>query len=37
MMWCFYRVKPLAAWLNIPYLLWVSFAMALNIAYYTLN
>lgn len=33
----FYRVKPLAAKLNIPYLLWVTFATALNIAYYMLN
>jgi tryptophan-rich sensory protein len=33
----FYRVKPLAAYLNIPYLLWVSFATVLNAAYYTLN
>lgn len=37
MNWMFYRVKPLAAWLNIPYLLWVSFATALNVAYYLLN
>lgn len=33
----FYRIKPLAAWLNIPYLLWVSFATALNVSYYMLN
>lgn len=33
----FYRVKPLAAWLNIPYLAWVSFATILNAAYYILN
>lgn len=37
MMVMFIRVKPLAGWLNIPYLLWVSFATALNIAYYVLN
>lgn len=37
MIWMFYRVNPLAGWLNIPYLLWVSFATALNIAYYVLN
>lgn len=37
MIFMFYRVKPLAAYLNIPYLLWVSFATALNIAYYILN
>lgn len=33
----FYKVKPLAAFLNIPYLLWVSFATALNAGYYLLN
>ncbi|MBK7212997.1 MAG: tryptophan-rich sensory protein [Bacteroidales bacterium] len=33
----FRRVKPLAAYLNIPYLLWVSFATALNAAYFILN
>jgi tryptophan-rich sensory protein len=37
MIGAFYRIKPLAAWLNIPYLVWVTFAMVLNIAYYTLN
>lgn len=37
MIWMFYRVKPLAGWLNVPYLLWVTFATALNIAYYVLN
>jgi benzodiazapine receptor len=33
----FYKLKPLSAYLNIPYLLWVSFATALNGAYYLLN
>lgn len=33
----FYRVRPLAAWLNIPYLLWVTFAAILNSAFYKLN
>ncbi len=33
----FYKLKPLAAYLNIPYLLWVSFATVLNAAYYWLN
>jgi translocator protein len=33
----FIRVKPLAGLLNIPYLLWVTFATALNISYYVLN
>ena len=33
----FYKIKPITAYLNIPYLLWVSFAAALNGAYYMLN
>lgn len=33
----FYKIKPLAAFINIPYLLWVSFATALNTSYYLLN
>ncbi len=33
----FYKLKPLAAYLNIPYLLWVTFAMVLNAAYFYLN
>jgi benzodiazapine receptor len=32
-----YKIKPLAAYLNIPYLIWVTFALALNLAYYLLN
>jgi len=33
----FYKIKPLAAYINIPYLLWVTFATALNTAYFFLN
>ncbi len=33
----FYRIKPIAAYINIPYLLWVSFATILNASYYFLN
>jgi translocator protein len=33
----FFKLKPLAAYLNIPYLLWVSFATALNAVYFFLN
>lgn len=33
----FYRINPLAAYINIPYLLWVTFASSLNIAYFFLN
>jgi tryptophan-rich sensory protein len=37
MIYLFYKIKPLAAYLNIPYLLWVSFATILNAGYYILN
>ncbi len=33
----FYKIKPLAAYINIPYLLWVAFATILNASYYFLN
>lgn len=33
----FYKIKPWAAYLNIPYLLWVTFASVLNSAFYILN
>lgn len=33
----FYAVDPLAAWLQIPYFLWVTFAAYLNLAIYMLN
>lgn len=33
----FARIKPLAAWLQIPYLLWVSFAGYLTLMVYMLN
>jgi benzodiazapine receptor len=33
----FYKLKPLAAYLNVPYLLWVSFATILTAAYAYLN
>lgn len=33
---CF-RVQPLAGWLLVPYLLWVSFATALNAAIWQIN
>lgn len=34
---CFWRVRPLAGVLLLPYLLWVSFASALNYALWQLN
>jgi tryptophan-rich sensory protein len=33
----FWRFKPLAAWLLVPYLVWVSFAAALNWSLWTAN
>lgn len=33
----FVRIKPLAGWLQIPYLLWVTFAGYLNFMIYLLN
>lgn len=33
----FYKIKPIAALLQIPYLLWLSFAAYLNLGIYTLN
>jgi translocator protein len=33
----FKRIKPIAAYMNYPYLAWVSFATILNAAFYWLN
>lgn len=33
----FYKIRPLAAYLNIPYLLWVTFTTILNAGFYILN
>lgn len=33
----FYNIKPMASYINIPYLLWVTFATVLNAGYYFLN
>jgi benzodiazapine receptor len=33
----FFRVSMLAGWLMVPYILWVTFASALNIAVWVLN
>ncbi len=33
----FHKIRPLAAYLNIPYLLWVTFAGILNVSVYFLN
>lgn len=37
MIYQFYKISPLAAYLQIPYLLWCVFAAYLNYAIYTLN
>lgn len=37
MIYRFYKVKPLAAYLNIPYLIWVIFAGILNFSIVLLN
>lgn len=37
MIWAFYQVDPKAAYLQIPYLLWVSFAAYLNFMVWQLN
>jgi len=37
MLYSFYKVKPLTAYLNIPYLCWVTFATILNAGYFALN
>ncbi len=33
----FWKARPLAGWLLLPYLVWVSFAAVLNLALWTLN
>ena len=33
----YYKIKPIAAWLQLPYLLWVTFAGYLNFAIILLN
>jgi len=33
----FFRVRPVAGWLMLPYLLWVTFATILNISLWRLN
>lgn len=37
MLGVFYKIKPMAAYINIPYLIWVTFATILNASYYLLN
>ena len=33
----FYRVDPLAAWIQVPYLIWLTFAAYLNFAVWMIN
>ena len=37
MILAFHSVRPLAAWLQVPYFLWVSFAGYLNLVVWQLN
>lgn len=37
MIFAFHRVDSAAAWLNVPYLLWLTFALYLNTAVWNLN
>jgi translocator protein len=37
MMVLFYKIKPVAAFINVAYLIWVTFATILNASYYILN
>ena len=37
MIFCFYKVNKKAAYLQIPYLIWILFATYLNLAFYLLN
>ena len=37
MIWQFYKAKPLAAYLQIPYIIWLTFAAYLNLAIFLMN
>ena len=37
MIWQFYKAKPSASYLQIPYILWLTFAAYLNLAIYLMN
>lgn len=37
MIWTFHQVEPLAAWLQVPYLIWLTFAAYLNFAVWVMN
>ena len=34
---CFYKTKPIAGWLQLPYLIWLTFAAILNAMVWLLN
>jgi tryptophan-rich sensory protein len=35
--WTFWQVSSLSGWLMAPYLIWVSYAVALNVAIWRMN
>jgi tryptophan-rich sensory protein len=37
MTWLFFKIRPRAGWMLVPYLLWVLFAASLNFAIWRLN
>lgn len=37
MMIIFYKIKPAASYVNVPYFCWVTFVLILNVAYLSLN
>ncbi|PSQ96485.1 MAG: TspO protein [Bacteroidetes bacterium SW_9_63_38] len=36
-LWTFFRLRAVAGWLLVPYLAWVSYALALNVGIWVLN
>jgi tryptophan-rich sensory protein len=36
-LWAFFRLRAVAGWLLVPYLAWVTYALALNLGIWILN